>query len=1020
MTLLSLQELVEEKDHKVISCRVIIGGATLPKWTEVNYQFAMGQVPTATIIVPQRKYLPSAVAEEASVQIWFGYRVGLNLQERLVFGGAVVDNIGNNGDEVVIECVMDGPRKLSYGYNRRISYDFDDVSAEEAVEALLVLAGVFNYAIDLPPWAIGQAVPQTIEFSTYGEAVNKVSEVDGSPWYAMPTGQVRVEIRDPVPSASYRRIYFSSLLTGTIESQPAGIGNTDARPRILDISRRSYRNEVANFIEVDGAVVVTIGPSGEQNSEQIFESVDGASGQFPNGAYWIPTPPLFQDFTFTNELIDTPSKAFAVAERYFLLKNRLFERVDLPIPGDPDVFLGETVKVIDPQHSGINSLYFVQGYRTSISDGGASTELELTGGPEAGTTGFSAPFAEFYWTYTALHQLTPGSSSNTFNANLGPGANVGAKLCEDLPDDSSNEDQTSDYTPGEDKRMVIIGLDASASQDFDGYIVSYEWTWTDEGLVDHVLTGIRVTIAVDPDISNSIEMTLTVTDDSGRTDSITKTIYTSADYIDPSTNDPANDPSQDDSDNGGGMIVGDCDDCVDAEDCGPPDPPGGPCTDCGPDGEPQPGECNGMTSGYFIAAGGYAMGSPDNRTWNDMSKAAAGVSGDFLCVAAGIIYRSQVSHAIFGTAAGEVWATDDLCETGEIVFTHPQAPRIERIYFDMTTMGAPAQGDDAGDEGGGFDGEIPVYTQGSPGTLTILEAYHQCLAVGFDATTAIIAVAVMMAESSLVSNASNSIGNNPPSTDRGIAQINNYYHPEVTDACAYNTACAITEMFRISSGGANFSPWAAYTAGTYIENLASVHAAIGLDVPPGDDQDGYRPDIPRSFKAWFITNNGEIWSSPDSGRNWGLYKNFLDTFPIYEVLFGPALSNPNSPIQIALFGGDTAVPSSLIRISTNGQGDFVSLQFEGDLQEEISANPGNSIKFATVNGSALLIGFDGGVEPRCWVNNDPLGSFDGWVPTDGITGEVTAVAGGFNGEFLVATADGVFKTADNVNFTQVS
>src|ERR1041385_493923 len=184
MTVLTLQQLIEEKDTKTVAAKIIIGGSELPIWTSCTYQFEIGQVPTATVTVPGLANLPSAVQEEAAVQIWFGYKFGSTVLTKLVFGGAIVDSVGNNGADITITCVMDGPRKLSYSYNRRIAFDFDNVTAEESVTALLELAGVANYAVNLDPWLIGTVVPYTaalgnqIQFSSYGDAVNKVAEVD--------------------------------------------------------------------------------------------------------------------------------------------------------------------------------------------------------------------------------------------------------------------------------------------------------------------------------------------------------------------------------------------------------------------------------------------------------------------------------------------------------------------------------------------------------------------------------------------------------------------------------------------------------------------------------------------------------------------------------------------------------------------------------------------------------------------------------------------------------------------------
>ena len=980
MPVTTLQELIEEVDAKEAVFRVVIGGAQLPKVTSITYNFAIGQSPAAQLTIPGRIWLTKAVREEAAVQIWFGYRSGFVYQERLVFGGAVVDSIGNNGADITVTCVMDGPRKLNYSYNRRISYNFDNVTAVESVTALLKLAGVANYAVNLDPWLIGTAVPQTIQFSTYGEAINKVSEVDGSPWYALPTGQVRVENRDPVPSSTYRRIYFTGVLTGPFESQPTGVTNASARPRINDITRDTKRDEVANFIEVDGAVVTTVGPNGEQNSDQIIETVDGASGQFPNGAYWIPTPPLFQDFTFSNELIDTNAKAFEVAERYFNLKNRLFEKLDITVPGDPDVFLGETVKIIDSTYSGANSLYFVEGYSTNIDANGCTTTLNLTGGPESGTTGFAAPFAEFYWLYQALHSIIPGQTDGT---NLGPGAQLGGKLCEDVPAEN-NQDPEHSNDPFVDQRMVIIGLDASASQDFDGQVVSWDWSWKDQFNATHTFSGVRQYLLINPELQTSVEVTLTVTDNSGRTDSITKNIYTDADRLN-SPVDPFT-PQQEDTPLGGGVTSGPCTNFF---------PPYGPYDDQ----EPGPGGCEGMGLAYYVAAEEFAMGSVDNRIWHDLSNGTVGASGLFISVGSGFNDKTGKSYAIFGTDQGEIVLTDDVCQTGELVFSVPGGPAINCIWFDSQDAGVPAEGNNFGNEGGtDANITIPVYTESSPGTLTILQAYQQCLKVGFSPASAVIMVAIMVRESGLYSHATNTIGNTPPSTDRGIAQWNSYYWPQITDACAFNTECAIQKAFQFSGGGTDFSPWNTSGPNTFLvgTNPTAVQEAVGYVGNITTQGGATSNQVPSSFRIWAGTQDGRVYASEDSGRTWELWVDFSDGHPVRWIAT-PAGGS------LWVYGGDTSEPNTLVRIDPHKTKEFVPLAIFGDLLDAIHASGGaNTILTAAANSTSLLIGFSGGVNPPVWTNADPIGSPDGWVPAVGLPSGVVASAPGFDGEYVVA------------------
>lgn len=656
----TLQQLYEEQDAKTLTYRVIVAGADITYLvTGISWSFAVGEVPSATFTVPFDNMV-SAIAEEAAVEIWVGFEDGFTSPMALVFGGGVINSVSARGVERVVECIQDGARRLNFPYYREISYEFDTVTAQEAATALLDLAGVPVYVVDLDPWLIGTAVPQTLKFSSYGDAINKVSTVDGSPWFALPSGQVRVEKRDPLPYDNPARTYYSGVLNGIVESQPAGISNPSALPRILELAKSFDRPGVNNFINIDGATLVTLGPNGEQNSDQIHEEVDGAPGVFANGAPWITTPPLFQPFTYNNELIDTNAKAFAVAERYYALKNRLIQNVSLSIPLDPMLFLCMTVKVVDP-NTETNGLYFLQAYSCSLSDRGATSDLTLLGGPFAGTQGFASPFAEFRWTYQAMYSQIGGNNAvggvpcqtGSADLNLGWQSSLAAKLCQDLPENTGDANKGGDRPTAQ--ATVMIGFDATYSQDFDGVIASYAWA-DDQG---NTATGPRVTFIYNPDDVSSIEMTLTVTDDTARTDSITKTVFTSA-----ASRTPPN-PAINDTNKGGGVASGDCTDGGDEE-----------------QGGSDPGGANGMALVYAVAAMCKAMMSKDNRTWNMLDKDDLGV-GNFTHVDARATYADGSVTALFGTDEGDIVRTTDGAETGTVVRTGAGGDeRITDISYD--------------------------------------------------------------------------------------------------------------------------------------------------------------------------------------------------------------------------------------------------------------------------------------------------------------------------------------------------
>ena len=100
--------------------------------------------------------------------------------------------------------------------------------------------------------------------------------------------------------------------------------------------------------------------------------------------------------------------------------------------------------------------------------------------------------------------------------------------------------------------------------------------------------------------------------------------------------------------------------------------------------------------------------------------------------------------------------------------------------------------------------------------LTVDQARRFAYDAGFRGGSLDIIVAIAGAESGRATDATNTEGNDPAdSVDRGILQINSHWHPEVTDECAFDPACAFREGFRISDSGASFDQWATFTGDQY-------------------------------------------------------------------------------------------------------------------------------------------------------------------------------------------------------------
>lgn len=54
------------------------------------------------------------------------------------------------------------------------------------------------------------------------------------------------------------------------------------------------------------------------------------------------------------------------------------------------------------------------------------------------------------------------------------------------------------------------------------------------------------------------------------------------------------------------------------------------------------------------------------------------------------------------------------------------------------------------------------------------------------------------------------------SRDRGLFQINDYWHPDISDSEAFNPVKAAKDAYKISKGGTDFSAWSTYNNGSYL------------------------------------------------------------------------------------------------------------------------------------------------------------------------------------------------------------
>lgn len=120
-------------------------------------------------------------------------------------------------------------------------------------------------------------------------------------------------------------------------------------------------------------------------------------------------------------------------------------------------------------------------------------------------------------------------------------------------------------------------------------------------------------------------------------------------------------------------------------------------------------------------------------------------------------------------------------------------------------------------------GPTPPGTEGTISAADAYEVLHPIFGKNWHN-----AFGIVTAESGRNTKARNVNSDAQRSVDRGWFQINSYWHPEVSDACAYNAFCSARSAYRISKGGTDWSQWATW------QNGSAQAAAGGAKVPNAD------------------------------------------------------------------------------------------------------------------------------------------------------------------------------------------
>jgi len=264
--------------------------------------------------------------------------------------------------------------------------------------------------------------------------------------------------------------------------------------------------------------------------------------------------------------------------------------------------------------------------------------------------------------------------------------------------------------------------------------------------------------------------------------------------------------------------------------------------------------------------------------------------------------------------------------------------------------------------------------------ISVAAARSYAQQAGFSGQSLNIIVAIAQAESSLNTQATHT--NSDGSIDRGILQINDKAHPDVSSTCAFDPACAFQQGYRISSNGTNFGAWTTYTSGAYLKYMPSStatqsspawytfpisHGYITTYQGVGTDTPHYAEDFEAPFhtsffflepgtiqKADYQAWGGEVYEKPDSGgpQEYVFHLDEIDVAQGQHVDAGQL---------IGLSGGQTSGgehPTS-IQYSTGPHihfGEFTEYINSPDGEIPYGPNPGSLVAQAQDKGLNLLGG----------------------------------------------------------------
>lgn len=174
---------------------------------------------------------------------------------------------------------------------------------------------------------------------------------------------------------------------------------------------------------------------------------------------------------------------------------------------------------------------------------------------------------------------------------------------------------------------------------------------------------------------------------------------------------------------------------------------------------------------------------------------------------------------------------------------------------------------------------------------------------GFTGPALTMAVAIALAESGGDPGArglNRNAQGQTTSVDRGLWQINSVYHPEVSDTCAYNPACAANSAYTISNRGQNWQPWSTFSNGAYKQYMSR-----GLAAAMGSGNYGTVQSVPPTTNTTSTSNqtlnsNNNVASGVPYSTGNPLFDQLSTTSDISYQTMGDTTKDVMQPYRILL------------------------------------------------------------------------------------------------------------------------